>query len=647
MEQSQFLLRQMIDTSLDAVININQQGIVTEWSKQAERIFGYSRQEALNSELSDLIIPPKLVEAHKRGMRHFMNTGEGPVLNKRIEITAINKEQHEFPVELTVNPIKINEEYIFSAFVRDITERKEAENALIKAKKEAEEARLSEIQFLTNISHEIRTPMNSVLGLIHLLDNSSPTGVQQSYLNDLSYAAKHLMGMINNILDYSKIKTDNLEFVEDYFSLQSLLYNVKENSQQNLKEKQVTLDCNYDQIIENYLIGDQHRIHQILTILINILVSHTQKGTVSLTTKLLDHTETQYRIQFMLKGEGTSLTKTEMVNILQHVKKARSKTFSKYGNIGLGILLVKSFVGLLQGIFRYTSDQDNQLTFLLELPLTNSGVTAEAFSPTKEGSIRKAKQLTGKKILVVEDNPMNQAFMRKLLETWDCNYELATNGLEAINKLQQQSFDLVLMDIHMPIMNGIEAAKRIRSSPDPLNRDVPIIALSAGGLKQERSQAIAVGVTDFMSKPFQPDQLFQQICHLLNIEGVEELSEAKRVTLDLSYLKASCDNDLSFVREMLVTFRENTPSDLDLLKKHLANRDLENVYRTAHKLKASLMMIGLNDQQQLAQEIEGFANSQPTDYAILDLNINQLCAEIGQAYQLIDQELMQTVELMK
>lgn len=645
MEQSQFLLRQIIDTSLDAIININQKGIVTEWSKQAEQIFGYSRQEALNTPLSDLIIPPKFVEAHKRGMRHFLNTGEGPVLNNRIEITAINSVKQEFPVELTINPIKINDEYIFSAFVRDITDRKEAENALIKARKEAEEARLSEIQFLTNISHEIRTPMNSVLGLIHLLDNSSPTGVQQSYLNDLSYAAKHLMGMINNVLDYSKIKTDNLEVVEDYFGLQVLLYGVKEDIEQNLKGKQVTLKCNCDQLVENYLIGDQQRLHQVLTILINILISHTQKGTISLNSKLLVSTETEYRIEFTIHGEGVSLTKEEMVGILQHLKKAQSKTFSKYGNIGLGMVLVKSLVGLMQGTFRYSSNLESQLSFRLELPLTNSGVTAEAFVPTNKDSNVQTKLLTGKQILVVEDNPMNQAFMRKLLETWDCSYELAGNGLEAINKTQAQSFDLVLMDIHMPIMNGIEATKRIRTASDPLNRDVPIIALSAGGLKQERSQAMSVGVTDFMSKPFQPDQLFNQICTLLNIEEVEEPAVSRaNVTLDLKYLKESCDNDMSFVQEMLATFLENTPKDLDLLKKHLVNEDLENVYRTAHKLKASLMMIGLNDQHQLAQDIEGFANAEPVDYAVLKLSINQLCGEIEQAYKLVKLELTQDVE---
>jgi len=639
MEQSSFLLRQIIDTSLDAVITINQEGVVTEWNKQAERIFGFSRTEALDVDLSDLIIPPALVEAHNRGMRHFMKTGEGPVLNKRIEIRAIDRNKREFPVELTINPIRVDGVYIFSAFIRDISERKKAENALIQAKKEAEEARHTEIQLLTNISHEIRTPMNSVLGSIHLLDNSDLNKKQQNYLTDLVYSANHLMGLINNILDYSKIKTDNLEIVKVRFSLNKLLLNINQSFQKNLKNKQIDLELQSDKVITNYVIGDEYRLQQILSILIGIHIDHTSKGKVQIHTTLLESFEKQHFIQFDVSGIGGTLVQRQINRILKDINNAESQTFSKYGNTGLSLVLVIALAELLKGTFNYESQDDNQLLFQLKLPVTNSGVKIE--ESVKQTTPNSEKQLTDKRILVVEDNPMNQAFMGNLLGKWGCNFELVANGLEAVNKLQQQTFDVVLMDIHMPLMNGIEATKRIRSFPTSPNQDIPIIALSAGGLKKERSQAIEAGVNEFLSKPFFPDRLFQIISELFinEIEIADQASSFSEVTLDLSYLRASCGNDHSFIREMLETFMENTPHDLYLLRNHLDNNDLENIYRTAHKLKASLMMIGLNSQQQLAQHIETLTIDKSVDLSVLESSINQLCTEIGQAFKLVALEL--------
>ena len=283
--ESEEKLHKIIDTSLDAVITIDEKGLVTEWSQHAETIFSYTREEALGKNMGNLIVPPQHREAHARGMKHYLRTGEGPVLNKRIEITGYDKGGREFPIELSITPIKLKDRFVFSGFIRDITDRKKAEAELIRAKQAAEQARVAEQQFLANMSHEIRTPMNAVIGMTHLLYETKPTLDQKEYLDSLRFSADSLMGIINNILDLSKIEAGELVFENRAFNLLELLKSLQQTFQFKVREKPVSVVIDFDPKIENHLIGDSTRLNQILTNLLGNASKFTPRGTIGIKAK--------------------------------------------------------------------------------------------------------------------------------------------------------------------------------------------------------------------------------------------------------------------------------------------------------------------------------------------------------------------------
>ncbi len=211
LRKSEERIRSIIDTALDAVIGMDGQGLILDWKRRAETIFGWTREEAVGRELADTIIPPQYKEAHRRGLQHFLKSGEGPVLNKRIEITGLRRDGVEFPIELAVSPLKTATGYEFNAFVQDISERKQAEEELRGAKESAEAANRAKSQFLANMSHEIRTPMNGVLGMIDLMLATTLTSKQRRFAETVRQSVQNLLRIVNEILDFAKVEAGKLE----------------------------------------------------------------------------------------------------------------------------------------------------------------------------------------------------------------------------------------------------------------------------------------------------------------------------------------------------------------------------------------------------------------------------------------------------
>ncbi|MEO1712174.1 MAG: PAS domain S-box protein, partial [Bacteroidota bacterium] len=265
LQENESKLRQVIDTSLDGVVIIDRQGLITEWSGQMTNIFGYTKEEALGQRLSNLIMPLRHREEHAKGMERYMGSGISHILDRRIELDAIHKAGHEFPVELSVTHITIDGQDYFSGFVRDITDRKKAENDLLEAKKEAEQAQMSERQFLANMSHEIRTPMNAVIGMTHLLYTTNPTKTQKEYLDSLQFSGDSLLGIINNILDLSKIEAGMLEFEKRKFDPRAILQGLQTTYQFKVNDKPIEVNLFIDSEIQHLLIGDPTRLTQILS----------------------------------------------------------------------------------------------------------------------------------------------------------------------------------------------------------------------------------------------------------------------------------------------------------------------------------------------------------------------------------------------
>lgn len=649
LKESEHKLRQIIDTSLDAVITIDRKGMITEWSQQASAIFGYRRDEVIGELMSNIIIPEKYKTAHNNGMEHYNKTGHGPVLNKRIEITAVDKNGREFPIELSITPIEVDGRHSFSGFIRDITDRKKAENDLIKAKQDAEQARLAEQQFLANMSHEIRTPMNAVIGMTHLMYETKPTDAQKEYLDALRFSADSLMGIINNILDISKIEAGELEFEQRAFDLKELLINLQQTFQFKVKEKPVSVIVDIDSDLHNLVIGDSVRLNQVLTNLLGNASKFTQRGTIGVRAKLVKKESDIFWIEFDVHDTGIGIDKKNVNSIFENFKQADTSITRRYGGTGLGLAIVKQIVELQNGKIDVKSVASKGSNFIITLPFKDAGVKV-AEKVVKDEPDQNVDDLLRKtKILVVEDNPMNQKLIKKIFDLWECPLDIANHGLEALEILEKKTYDIILMDIHMPELDGCETTFRIRHNKENPNTNIPIIALTAAALLEEKNRAFKFGMNDFLTKPFSPALLKKTLLKWLdfdyqngNMKKEEEkgsIEEARTVTMDMAYLSELGMNDTTFVIEMIEIFLREIPIAIDNLKGAYAKENWSAVCDTAHRVKSNFMMMGMSEQQQAASSIETMIKKDEIDKEKIQTLISELDEDSSLAYPLLRSKL--------
>ncbi|MEO1437342.1 MAG: PAS domain S-box protein, partial [Bacteroidota bacterium] len=600
-------LQKIVDSSLDGIIIINAEGNVIEWSNAAAEVFGFTREETMGQNLSDLIIPHQYRSSHKAGMKRFFETGEGPVLNNRIEITGLHKKGNEFPLELSITHLTIDGKHIFSAFVRDITERKQAETDLVNAKQAAEQARLAERQFLANMSHEIRTPMNAVIGMTHLLFESSPTKDQMEYLDALKFSADSLMSIISNILDLSKIEAGELEFENRIFNLKELLKAMVQTFQFKLKEKPVSVVMDFDPMIQHQVIGDPTRLNQILTNLLSNAGKFTHYGTIGIGAYLVESSEEQYLIEFTVHDTGIGIPEDKMETIFQNFKQVNERS-AEYGGTGLGLAIVKQLVEMQNGTIMVTSKVGNGTQFKFSLPFGNSGQTAAEITGQDIPEEQEEDSLENVRVLVVEDNAMNMKLITRILDIWKCDYLTSYNGYEALKVIDDQTFDIVLMDLHMPILDGAETTRKIRSMHQNPNQHVPIVAMTAAALLDEQNRVFEAGMNEFITKPFSPKNLKRIIIKLLEIKPQLKASKSKReahqanvevVSINLDYLKEFSGNDPIFIREMVDMFILQIPGALEEIEKHYFSKSWERLYEVVHRIKPNFLMVGLKDTVQV------------------------------------------------
>ncbi len=644
--ESEIMLRKIIDASLDAIINIDEEGNIIAWSDQASKIFGYTREETIGKKMGEFIVPPQHREAHDRGMKHFLKTGEGPVLNKRIEITGYDKSGREFPIELSISPIKMDGKYFFSGFIRDITDRKEAEQELISAKQAAEQAQLAEQQFLANMSHEIRTPMNAVIGMTHLLYETDPTEAQKEYLDSLRFSADSLMGIISNILDLSKIEANELEFEKRTFNLLELLKSIQQTFQFKVREKPISVVLDVDSKIKNHLIGDSVRLNQILTNLLGNASKFTNRGTIGVKAKLVAATGGQYIIQFQVHDTGIGIEKDNIDKIFENFKQADVKITRKFGGTGLGLTIVKQLVELQGGSIEVESSKGKGSTFNIILPFKDSGVLQTEVSIKEDSELQISETLKATNLLVVEDNPMNQKLIIRILELWGCQFEIASSGFIALEKTKEKKYDIILMDIHMPEMDGCETTEKIRSNSDNRNQNTTIIALTAAALLDEKNRALESGMNDFLTKPFSPKQLKMHLGKWLNMEMEDtpnnsntQFPQNEILKVDFTYLLGSCQGDHGFVKEMIEIFLKEIPLAMTQLEEELEKKNWTKISEVAHRIKTSYMMVGLNIQKEIALEIEKSIKTNDFEEKEIHAKIRKLQSGSKSAYPILEKEL--------
>ncbi len=508
-EENRKKLRQVLDTSPDAVIILDEQTIISDWNKQAYRLFGYKTEEAVGRRLLDFEMVRSVGALYGHSPSALLHSiREAAAQEEQIEIAGMDRTGKQFPVELRVSVFEMGKKTYYSLFVRDISNRKAAENELLTAKQAAENAQLAEQQFLASMSHEIRTPMNAVIGMTHLLNDTPLNEEQRDYLEALRFSADSLMGLLNSILDLSKIRAGEMEFDEHPFNLEMLMKSLQKAFQVKVSERPMTVILRFDPNIKHYLLGDRTRLNQIFLNLLGNSAKFTEAGSIVMQADLKEEKNGIYYIQFKIQDTGIGIPTDQLESVFGAFKQAGPKVSQQFGGSGLGLTIVKQLIELQGGSIEVESEVGLGTTFTFYLPFEIVHIDA-----LHQGALPKEDALFGNtsldqlEVLVAEDNLMNQKLIGKMLDRWDISWSLAENGQEALEQSLEKTFDIILMDLHMPIMDGVEASIEIRGNTQNPNQDTPIIALTAAALLEEKKRAFEAGINEFVVKPFSPKVL--------------------------------------------------------------------------------------------------------------------------------------------
>lgn len=489
----------------------------------------------------------------------------------------------------------------------DVTDIKETEETLKRAKEAAEETGKSKEVFLANMSHEIRTPLNGIIGLSNLLTKTELNSTQTEYLKAIKYSADNLLVIINDILDLAKIEAGKLMLEKIDFDLTDITKKTLKSLTYKAEEKGIELLGTFPK--ENFMVkGDPYRLTQILTNLLNNAIKFTMNGKVELVvnaTKLGEKIE----VVIWVKDTGIGISRNKIDSIFDSFTQAQSDTTRKFGGTGLGLAICKNLVEMQGGKIEVASEfgKGSVFTFSLSYEIGQQQELTKAETNSKVVF----NKLNHVNILLAEDNEINQFLASELLKSWGIGVDIAKNGLEAIEKWSKNDYSLILMDIQMPELGGVEATIEIRSRNLPKS-NVPIIALTANALKGQKERFMGFGMNDYLSKPFNEVELYNKILSLLPEESKMAITSNQKPTAgiyDFSKLHQISNGNKDFEKKLLAVFIDTVPESIDKLRASCMDGNTENISKTAHKLKTTINAMGIEQLKAPIQNLEDAANA--------------------------------------
>jgi len=509
-------LTRVLESSGDAFVSIDAAGAITAWNARAEALFGWPAPDVIGRSLADTLIPAAQRQAHLQAIKHHTPGAPSALVGQRVEVTALHRDGSEVPIELAVWAHEDGGGY--SAFAHDITRRITSQAELETARDHAMTASRLKSEFLANMSHEIRTPMNGVIGMSSLLLQTDLSALQRDYAETVSSSAEALLTVIDDILDFSKIEAGKLDVESVPFDLRAVVEESAVLLAARAHEQGLELTCRLDPALPAAVAGDPGRLRQVLLNLLGNAVKFTARGEVNLSARIAEHAQDADRnpdavlVELVVRDTGIGMVPATLEHLFDAFTQADTSTTRRYGGTGLGLAISRQLVELMGGTLHATSEPGKGSTFTALIPLRLCSAPPAA-PPVAD--------LAGKRALIVDDNATNRRVLTEMVTGWGCSARTTNQARQALAALhaaadEHETFDVVLLDLNMPGVDGFDLARLVRA--DPRVGDVPLVMLTSSAQRGEAQQAEQNGITAYLTKPVRSTQLHQALQAALGTE---------------------------------------------------------------------------------------------------------------------------------
>lgn len=646
--------RSLIEASLDPLITINIQGKITDMNQATVNITGITREKLTGTDFFDYFTEPQKAREVYQEVFAMGSVADSPLTlrHKDGKLTdvlfngSVYKNDNGFVLGVVIVArdvtdqkrisTELTEAKVFAELATEIAE--EAKSKAELATKIAENAVKAKQQFLSNMSHEIRTPMNAIIGFTKVVLKTELTEKQREYLEAIKISGDALIVLINDILDLAKVDAGKMTFEKTPFKMFASISAMLHLFETKIQEKNLKLIKEYDSKIPTVLVGDPIRLHQIILNLVSNAVKFTMYGSITVNVTLIEEDNQTATIEFAVSDTGIGISESKIKTIFDDFQQATSGTSRLYGGTGLGLAIVKQLVEPQGGTIKVKSkiNEGSTFSFILSFHKTTEEALIDNGLAELDGTIKNIK------VLVVEDIALNQLLMKTLLDDFGFERDIADNGKIAIEKLEENSYDIILMDLQMPIMNGFEATEYIRNT---LQLSIPIIALTADVTTVDLAKCKAVGMNDYIAKPVDERLLYSKIVAFVKhptpseTEPVENNSLNDNTFINLDYLLRITKSNPILILEIIALYILQTPPLVKTMKASYLEKNWSLLQSSVHKMIPSFSIMGINEHYELiAKEIQKNARNQIDSSEManlineLELACNQVCKELEIEY---------------
>lgn len=638
--------RSLIEASLDPLFTISPAGKITDMNNASVNMTGVSREELIGTDFFNYFTEPQKAREIYQEVFAYGFVADYPLTIRGHSLTdvlfngSVYKDEQGNVVGAVVVARNITEQKLIAKELTEAIVYAEMATAIAESAKSkaesatriAEDAVKAKQQFLSNMSHEIRTPMNAIIGFTKVILKTELTAKQKEYLTAIKMSGDALIVLINDILDLAKVDAGKMTFEKIPFKMATSIAAMLHLFETKIQEKNLELVKEYDSRIPAVLMGDPVRLHQIILNLMSNAVKFTTKGKITVQVKLLSEDEEKVMVIFAISDTGIGVNQENIEKIFESFRQASSGTARLYGGTGLGLAIVKQLVNQQGGTIEVISEVNQGSTFRFTLSFQKTKAIVEADEEIVELN-PKNKNI---KVLVVEDMALNILLMKTLLDDFGFERDIAENGKIAIEKIQTNSYDIILMDLQMPVMNGFETTEYIRTK---LNSQIPIIALTADVTTMDLEKCKALGMNDYIAKPVDERVLHSKILGLVKKFTVVDYDQKKQNNyvfrnddkcIKLDHLYNLTKSNPTLMMEMITIYLEQTPPLISGMKKSFYDNDWDSLYAIVHKMIPSFSMMGIHiDFENMARKVQEFASAQKKTGEIetLVIQLEKVCIQ--------------------